>query len=142
MRRTLAVILLAPALLVGTSGCSLLGGATGTDAGGSASGTPAPSPSVELGLAEMEGVVTEIVPGDDTDAGDNPSAGASYMLDVRDRGYLPLAIDAIPPANLRGVVIGVPIDFDIPDDAGERFDALAALAASTGEPLLVVDFLR
>jgi hypothetical protein len=87
----------------------------------------------ETVLVELEGRVTAVTAG---------SADGGYVIDVPDKGLLPLDVSGVrPPLNARGVIVEIPGDVTLPDDAAGRFDALAEWVADSGLSLVVVDYL-
>ncbi|MEO5921135.1 MAG: hypothetical protein ABIQ01_08330 [Pseudolysinimonas sp.] len=100
-------------LLLGVSGC----------------GTPGAGPA-QVGL---EGRVTAVA---------SSSGERTYILEVSDRGVLPLQVTGDPPPlNVRGVIVEIPEGVVLPDDAAGRFDTLAEWVADSGESVVVVDYL-
>jgi len=96
--------------------------------------TPAATPSADLQRVEVEGKIVQFMES-------NGGADESYLLDVTGQGYLSIAIDGTPPQNVRGVVVEVSAQADIPDDVAGEYAALNAIVEGTGIPLPVVDFL-
>ena len=97
------------------------------DAGG-------PVPEV-MQQVEVEGAIIEFM-------ASGEGEGTQYLLDVPGQGYLSIAIDGRPPRGIRGVVVEVSADAEIPDDVAGEYAALNAIVEATGEPLPVVDYLR
>jgi hypothetical protein len=92
-------------------------------------------PAEDTQLVDVEGTIIEFMAsggGEDT----------QYLLDVAGQGYLSIAIDGRPPRDIRGVVVEVPADVEVPDDVAGEYAALNALVEETGNPLPVVDYLR
>ena len=97
------------------------------DAGG-------PAPEV-MQRVEVEGSIIEFM-------ASGEGEGTQYVLDIQGQGYLSIAIDGRPPRDIRGVVVEVSADAEIPDDVAGEYAALTAIVEATGEPLPVVDYLR
>jgi hypothetical protein len=96
-------------------------------------GEPAPE---DVQRVEVEGMIIEFM-------ASGEGSDTQYLLDVAGQGYLSISIpNGRPPQGIRGVVVEVPADVDIPDDVAGEYAALNALAEGTGEPLPVVDYLR
>ena len=95
-------------------------------------GEPVPA---DVQQVEVEGTIIEFM-------ASGEGSDTQYLLDVPGQGYLSIAIDGRPPRGIRGVVVEVPADADIPDDVAGEYAALNAIVEGTGEPLPVVDYLR
>ena len=107
------------ALALGLGGCA-------PDAG--------PPPADDVQRVEVEGKITEFMA--------SSESGRSFLLDVPGEGLLSIAIpDGRQPLSASGVVVEVPADAEIPEDAAGEFAALTAIVEASGEPLTVVDFL-
>ncbi len=90
----------------------------------------------DMQRVEVEGMIIEFM-------ASGAGSDAQYLIDVTGHGFLSISIpDPPPPQGLRGVVVEVPADADIPDDVAGEYAALNAIVDATGEPLPVVDYLR
>jgi len=94
----------------------------------------ASEPTEDTQRVEVEGTIIQFMQS-------NGGSDESYLLDVPGQGYLSIAIDGRPPQNVRGVVVEVSAQADIPDDVAGEYAALNAIVEGTGIPLRVVDFL-
>jgi hypothetical protein len=96
-------------------------------------GEPAPE---DVQRVEVEGMIIEFM-------ASGEGSDAQYLLDVPGHGFLSISIPNPPPLQgLRGVVVEVPADAEIPEDVAGEYAALNAIVEGTGEPLPVVDYLR
>ena len=100
----------------------------------SACAPDAGEPAAVTQRVEVEGTIVQFMQ-------TNGSTGESYLLDVPGQGYLSIAIEGRPPQNVRGVVVEVSAQAEIPDDVAGEYAALNAIVEGTGVPLKVVDFL-
>lgn len=94
-----------------------------------------PAPEV-MQQVEVEGSIIEFM-------ASGAGSDAQYLIDVPGQGFLSISIsDPPPPRGIRGVVVEVSADAEIPDDVAGEYAALNAIVEGTGEPLPVVGYLR
>jgi hypothetical protein len=90
----------------------------------------------EVQLVEVEGQIIEFM-------ASGAMSDAQYLIDVPGQGFLSISIpDPPPPRGIRGVVVEVAADAEIPEDVAGEYAALNAIVDATGVPLPVVDYLR